>query len=109
MRSPFRPLKVPDPSILDDHRPLVRQIERRGLLRGGLTLGALNRAIARRCPKRGLIFHSDRGIEYTHFAYQERLAAVGIRQSTKRPTGFGDNAAMESFFHSEASSLIRAT
>ncbi|PJI55766.1 molybdopterin-binding protein, partial [Methylobacterium radiotolerans] len=34
MRSPFRPLKVPDPSILDDHRPLVRQIERRGLLRG---------------------------------------------------------------------------
>lgn len=41
MRSPFRPLKVPDPSILDDHRPLVRQIERRGLLRGGLTLGAL--------------------------------------------------------------------
>ena len=32
MRSPFRPLKVPDPGILDDHRPLVRQIERRGLL-----------------------------------------------------------------------------
>ena len=41
MRSPFRPLKVPDPGILDDYRPLVRQIERRGLLRGGLTLGAL--------------------------------------------------------------------
>ena len=41
MRSPFRPRTVPDPGILDDHRPLVRQIERRGLLRGGLTLGAL--------------------------------------------------------------------
>ena len=41
MRSPFRPLKVPDPGILDDHRALVRRIERRGLLRGGLSLGAL--------------------------------------------------------------------
>ncbi|KOX43900.1 molybdopterin-binding protein [Streptomyces purpurogeneiscleroticus] len=41
MRSPFRPRTVPNPGILDDHRPLVRQIERRGLLRGGLTLGAL--------------------------------------------------------------------
>ena len=39
--SPFRPARVPDPSILDDHRGLVRQIERRGVLCGGLTLGAL--------------------------------------------------------------------
>ncbi|KMO19338.1 MULTISPECIES: molybdopterin-dependent oxidoreductase [Methylobacterium] len=41
MRSPFRPLTVPDPGILDDHRPLLRRIERRGFLRGGLSLGAL--------------------------------------------------------------------
>ncbi len=41
MRSPFRPAKLPDPAILDDHRPLVRSIERRGLIRGGLSLGAL--------------------------------------------------------------------
>ena len=41
MRSPFRPAHVPDPAMLDEHRALVRAIERRGLLRGGLSLGAL--------------------------------------------------------------------
>jgi len=41
MRSLFRPAKAPDPAILDNHRPLVRSLQRRGLLRGGLSLGAL--------------------------------------------------------------------
>lgn len=41
MRSLFRPAKVPDPAILADHTALVRRIERRGLFRGGLSLGAL--------------------------------------------------------------------
>ena len=41
MRSPFRPARTPDPAILDDHRPLIRSLERRGLIRGGLSLGAL--------------------------------------------------------------------
>lgn len=41
MTSLFRPAKIPDLRILDNHRPLVRAIERRGLLRGGLSLGAL--------------------------------------------------------------------
>ena len=41
MKSLFRPKVVPDASALDDHRPLIRLLERRGLLRGGLSLGAL--------------------------------------------------------------------
>ena len=41
MRSPFRPDKVPDAAVLDNHRPLIRSLERRGLIRGGLSLGAL--------------------------------------------------------------------
>ncbi len=41
MRSPFRPVVPPDIAILDDHRPLIRTLERRGLIRGGLSLGAL--------------------------------------------------------------------
>ena len=41
MRSPFRPDWVPDPAILDNHRSLIRSLERRGLIRGGLSLGAL--------------------------------------------------------------------
>ena len=35
------PRQSPDPAILDDHRPLIRSLERRGLIRGGLSLGAL--------------------------------------------------------------------
>jgi len=41
MRSPFRPAQAPDPAILDNHRPLIRSMQRRSLLRGGLSLGAL--------------------------------------------------------------------
>jgi DMSO/TMAO reductase YedYZ molybdopterin-dependent catalytic subunit len=41
MKSPFRPQVAPDATILDDHKPLIRDIERRGLIRGGLSLGAL--------------------------------------------------------------------
>ena len=41
MRSMFRPQSAPDPAILDNHKPLIRGLQRRGLLRGGLSLGAL--------------------------------------------------------------------
>ena len=41
MRSPFRPDKIPDATILDDHRSLIKSLERRRLIRGGLSLGAL--------------------------------------------------------------------
>jgi DMSO/TMAO reductase YedYZ molybdopterin-dependent catalytic subunit len=41
MKSPFRPAKVPDPAILDNHRPAIRLLQRRGLVQGGLSLGAL--------------------------------------------------------------------
>jgi len=41
MKSPFRPARLPDPAILDNHQPLIRSLQRRGLLRGGQSLGAL--------------------------------------------------------------------
>lgn len=41
MNSLFRPVRRPDPAVLDDHRPMIRSLQRRGLLRGGLSLGAL--------------------------------------------------------------------
>jgi DMSO/TMAO reductase YedYZ molybdopterin-dependent catalytic subunit len=39
--SRFRPARVPDRTVLDAHAPLIRSIERRGLLRGSLSLGAV--------------------------------------------------------------------
>ena len=66
----------------------------------GLTMAALNAAVARRKVSAGLIFHSDRGVEYSNYAFRARLAALGITQSMKRPREIGDNAFIESFFHS---------
>jgi DMSO/TMAO reductase YedYZ molybdopterin-dependent catalytic subunit len=42
MRSLFRPERAPDPAVLDDHRGLIRSLERRKFLRNGLSLGALS-------------------------------------------------------------------
>lgn len=71
-----------------------------------LTLRALNRAVAHRRPPAGLIFHSDRGIEYAANAFRERLAQLGIRQSMNRPGRMNDNAHVESFFHSMKAEVI---
>jgi putative transposase len=71
-----------------------------------LTLNALNRALLRRRPQSELIFHSDRGVEYSAYAFRTRLAALGITQSQKRPREICDNAFAESFFHSMKSDVI---
>jgi DMSO/TMAO reductase YedYZ molybdopterin-dependent catalytic subunit len=42
MKSPFRPTKLPDPAIFDNHQRHIRLLERRGVLRGALSLGALS-------------------------------------------------------------------
>jgi putative transposase len=71
-----------------------------------LTLKALNRAVRKRKPRRGLIFHTDRGIEYAADAFKERLAALGIIQSMNRPGKINDNAYIESFFHSLKTDIV---
>jgi transposase InsO family protein len=65
-----------------------------------LTLRALNRAVSNRRPPPGLIFHTDRGIEYAAYAFQDRLAQLDFVQSMNRPGKVTDNAFVESFFHS---------
>jgi len=65
-----------------------------------VTVRALKRAIAARGPKPGLLFHSDRGIEYSAYGYQDFLKVHGIVPSMNRPRHCQDNAHMESFFHS---------
>jgi putative transposase len=65
-----------------------------------LTSDALRHSVRKRPPAPGLLFHSDRGIEYAAFEYRNQLARLGIVQSMNRPGKMNDNAHMESFFHS---------
>ena len=71
-----------------------------------LTLSALNRAVFHRRPRPGVIFHSDRGVEYAAYAFRDRLAALRFVQSMNRPGEITDNAHMESFFHSMKSDAV---
>lgn len=65
-----------------------------------LTLRALKQALKVRKPRPGLIFHTDRGVEYGAHLIQNELQRRGIRPSMNRPGQCTDNAHMESFFHS---------
>jgi putative transposase len=71
-----------------------------------LTIKALNRAVANRRPGAGVIFHTDRGIEYAAHAFRNKLGALGFVQSMNRPQRMNDNGHMESFFHSMKSEAI---
>ena len=74
-----------------------------------LTLRALNHAVGHRRPGPGVIFHSDRGVEYAAYAFRARLTALGFVQSMNRPREITDNAHMESFFHSMKSDTVHGT
>lgn len=65
-----------------------------------LVLSALDMAIKRQGPPRGLVHHSDRGSQYACKKYRKRLKAHGIKASMSRKGNCWDNAVMESFFHS---------
>jgi putative transposase len=72
-----------------------------------LTTAALEMALARRQPRRGLVHHSDRGTQYASAAYQARLAAHGLVPSMRRRGNCWDNAVAESFFSTLKQELPR--
>jgi len=59
---------------------------------------ALRRALEKRGPAPGLIFHSDRGIEFAARSFRSILARAGALQSMSRKGNCWDNAVAESFF-----------
>lgn len=63
-----------------------------------LVLDALRAAIADRCPRPGLIHHSDRGVQYAGDAHRALLAQHKLLCSMSRKGNCWDNAVVESFF-----------
>ena len=63
-----------------------------------LTLEALKMAVRRQRPKKGLIFHSDRGVQYCSKKFRKALHRYEMQQSMSRKGDPYDNAVAENFF-----------
>jgi transposase InsO family protein len=63
-----------------------------------LVQSALSMALLHRKPSNGLIFHSDRGVQYAATSFRAALKAAGLTASMSRRGNCYDNAAMESFW-----------
>jgi len=67
---------------------------------------ALNMAITTRKPKKGLIWHTDRGSQYASYSHKDLLNKNGIIPSMSRKGNCWDNAVAESFFHTLKTELV---
>lgn len=75
-------------------------------MRTELVTAALDMAIARRKPLAGVIFHSDRGVQYTSGDFAKYCKEHGIRRSLGRTGICYDNAVSESTFATYKKELI---
>jgi transposase InsO family protein len=69
-------------------------------LRTELVTDALTNAVAARDPAPGVVFHSDKGCQYTSGDYATLADDLAVRLSTGRTGQCWDNALAESFFAS---------
>lgn len=67
-------------------------------LEAGGPLQALARALHKRGHPRGVIHHSDRGVQYASLLYRQQLQRAGLIASMSRKGNCYDNAAMEAFW-----------
>jgi transposase InsO family protein len=71
-----------------------------------LPLGALAMALEHRQPAKGLLHHSDRGIQYASADYRRLLRNHGVEASMSRKGNCYDNATMESFWSTLKHELV---
>jgi transposase InsO family protein len=75
-------------------------------LRTDLVAQALTNAVATRRPTGPVIFHSDRGCQYTSSQYARLAEQLNVRLSVGRKGQCWDNAVAESFFASIKTELL---
>jgi len=71
-----------------------------------LVCEALRMAIRMRQPRPGVVVHSDQGSQYASFECQHLLQRNGLLASMSRKGHCGDNAVVESFFHTLKTELV---
>lgn len=74
-----------------------------------LVITALEQAVHREKPPKGVIHHSDRGSQYASHAYQKLMVKHGFVVSMSRKGNCYDNACAESFFSTLKNELIYLT
>lgn len=75
-------------------------------IRTELVVDALQMATWQRRPKPGTILHSDRGSQYTSWAFGHRLRQAGLLGSMGRVASSVDNGLMESFWSTMQRELL---
>ncbi len=63
-----------------------------------LVINALNMAVAARRPANGSVLHSDRGSQFTSWAFTQKVTDAGLAPSMGSVGSAHDNAMMESFW-----------
>ena len=86
--------------LLGFHERTFRRWSMKNHMRARLVNDALMMAVWARKPKKGLLWHTDRGSQYASDSHRLLLKQDGIRQSMSRKRDCWDNAVAESFFHS---------
>ena len=76
------------------------------LLDTALVLRAWQMALTHRQPPKGLLFHSDRGVQYASLVYRQALQVAQAVASMSRKANCYDNACMESFWSTLKLELI---
>ncbi len=71
-----------------------------------LVLNAFQQALWRRRPGKGIIFHSDQGVQYACTAFRNLLKEYKFIQSMSGKGNCYDNAVAESFFHTLKTELV---
>src|ERR1019366_5545462 len=93
-------------TVIDLHSRAVVGWAIAGHMRTSLVTAALDMAIAARNPAAGVIFHSDRGCQYTSSVFDAYCTKNNIRRSLGRTGICYDNAVSESFFATYKKELI---
>jgi putative transposase len=93
-------------AVIDLHSRKIVGWSMQEHLMSDLCQDALRMALARRSPGKGLLHHSDRGVQYTSADYRALLAQRGIQVSMSRTGDCYDNAVMESFWGTLKTELI---
>ena len=84
--------------VLDLHSREIVGRAMSPVIDSALVLSALSMATLHRSPPPGLLFHSDRGVQYAAGNFRDALAAAGLVPSMSRRGNCYDNASMESFW-----------